>query len=158
VLDPVRWLVLPALQRFSSRSALLPDDGTSRLARDGASTILVVEDDRAIRYLFTEVLRNNGYAVIACEDGARGLEVARARIAEIDAVITDSRMPGIDGAELIAHIRALRPEMPILVVSGHLENRAPDAATCYLAKPLSPERLTRELRRALDAASPGPVR
>lgn len=118
----------------------------------------MVEDDRAIRYLFSEVLRNSGYNVIPCEDGAHGLEVARARIDEIDAVITDSKMPGLSGPELIAQIRELRPSMPILVISGHLENRPVDLATRYLSKPLSPDRLTGELRRALRQASSRPVR
>ncbi|MGC2639178.1 MAG: response regulator [Acidobacteriaceae bacterium] len=118
-----------------------------------------MEDDRAIRYLFTEVLRGNGYVVLACEDGAQGLEVARAQIAEIDAVITDSKMPGLDGRELIRALRALRPEIPILVVSGTVEDRsATDPATRYLTKPLSPDRLTIELRLALNGTSPGPVR
>lgn len=135
----------------------LPVHGTTRLNRK--ATVLVVEDDRAIRYLFTEVLRGNGYVVLACEDGARGLEVAQAQIAEIDAVITDSKMPGLDGRELIRAIRALRPEIPILVVSGTLEDRSyADPATRYLTKPLSPDRLTIELRLALGEAPPGPVR
>jgi len=141
--------------RFT-RSAFLHESEPTRLAGDRTTTILVVEDDRAIRYLFTEVLRNNGYVVIACEDGDRGLEVARAKIAEIDAVITDSRMPGLDGRELIAQIRALRPEIPILVVSGAVEDRGSDPATRYLTKPLSPDRLAVELRSALlgEASTP----
>jgi CheY-like chemotaxis protein len=140
-----------------SRSAFLPVRVTTRLNRK--ATVLVVEDDRAIRYLFTEVLRGSGYVVLPCEDGARGLEVAQAQIAEIDAVITDSRMPGLDGRELIRAIRALRPELPILVVSGAVEDRsATDPATRYLTKPLSPDRLTIELRLALGETPPGPVR
>lgn len=114
----------------------------------------MVEDDRAVRYLFTEVLRGNGYRVIACEDGDSGLATARARIDEIHAVVTDSRMPGIDGRELIAQIRALRPALPILVVSGNVDDSAArnstDPAITYLCKPLSPERLTIELNRLLS--------
>lgn len=158
MLEAAGVLFFACIAALFIRSAFLPEDHTSRLARKGAPTILVVEDDRAIRYLFTEVLRNSGYIVIACEDGARGLEVARAKIAEIDAVITDSRMPGIDGTELIAKIRALRPAMPALIVSGHLENRDPDPAIRYLSKPLSPDRLTTELRLALQEAPARPVR
>jgi CheY-like chemotaxis protein len=112
----------------------------------------VVEDDRAIRYLFTEVLRGNGFEVIACEDGVSGLATAKARINEIHALITDSRMPGLDGRELITQVRALRPTLPILVVSGNIDEGAPrpaDPATVYLAKPLAPDRLTVELRRLL---------
>jgi CheY-like chemotaxis protein len=126
-------------------------------------TVLVVEDDRAVRYLFTAVLRGNGYKVIACEDGAKGLEAAQAKISEIDAVITDATMPGLDGRELVVRIRALRPEMPVLVVSGTMEDRSPrptpsGPATIYLTKPLSPDQLIVELRRALDGAASDLVR
>jgi CheY-like chemotaxis protein len=112
----------------------------------------VVEDDRAIRYLFTQVLRGNGFEVIACEDGATGLATAKARINDIHALVTDSRMPGLDGRELMAQVRAMRPDLPILVVSGNIDEnaaRSADPATLYLAKPLSPDRLTVELRRLL---------
>lgn len=117
-------------------------------------TVLVVEDDRAIRYLFTAVLRCNGFIVIACEDGASGLATARAKIDEIHAVITDSSMPGLDGRQLIAEIRAMRPEMPILVVSGSVDEATSragaDPSITYLCKPLSPDRLTVELRKLLS--------
>lgn len=120
-------------------------------------TVLLVEDDRAIRYLFTQVLHNNGYFVIAAEDGATGLDIARARIHTLDAVITDSRMPGLEGRELVTHIRSLRSDIPILVVSGGVETvngaNASDPGTRYFAKPVSPERLLVELRRSLRNSS-----
>ena len=116
-------------------------------------TVLVVEDDRAIRYLFTAVLRGDGFVVIACEDGTSALAMARAKIDEIHAVVTDSSMPGLDGRQLIAEIRAMRPAMPILVVSGSVEEGAnrssTDRSITYLCKPLSPDRLTVELRKLL---------
>lgn len=124
----------------------------TRSASDRTATVLVVEDDRAIRYLFTQVLVSNGFEVIACEDGTSGLATAKARINEIHALVTDSRMPGLDGRELIAQIRAMRPTLPILVVSGNIDenaSRSGDPATLYLSKPLSPDRLTVELRRLL---------
>lgn len=110
-----------------------------------ARTVLVVEDDRSIRYLFTEVLRGAGYEVIACEDGTLGLEMARGRIGDIDAVVTDASMPGLDSREMIAAIRAIRPDLPVLIVSGSVDDgRARtngDPAILFLSKPLSPERL-----------------
>jgi two-component system, cell cycle sensor histidine kinase and response regulator CckA len=116
-------------------------------------TVLVVEDDRSIRYLFTEVLRRAGYEVIACEDGTLGLEMARERSHRIDAVITDSSMPGLDSREMIAAIRALRPDIPVVVVSGSLGGDLSrfddDPGILFLPKPLPPERLTRELERLL---------
>jgi CheY-like chemotaxis protein len=111
----------------------------------------VVEDDRAVRLLFTKVLESAGYDVIACENGTRGLEAARAQIDKIDAIVTDARMPGIQGPRLIARIRSMRPEMPAILVSGNLMEAGTDAATVFLSKPISPGTLTRELRRLLRA-------
>lgn len=112
-----------------------------------------MEDDRAIRSLFTHVLHGQGYEVIACEDGVRGLEAARLHLNRIDALITDSSMPGLDGRELILRIRALRADLPILVVSGGVDEGAEKAGdhpkTVRLCKPISPLRLTLELRRLL---------
>lgn len=114
-------------------------------------TVLVVEDDRSIRYLFTEVLRRAGYEVIACEDGTLGLEMARNH--SIDAVVTDSSMPGLDSREMISAIRALRPDIPVVMVSGspdHGPNRwSGHSDILFLSKPLSPQRLKSELERLL---------
>jgi DNA-binding NtrC family response regulator len=114
-------------------------------------TVLVVEDDRAVRLLFTKVLENAGYGVIACENGALGFEVARKQIDRIDAVVTDARMPGMQGPRLIARIRALRPELPAILVSGNIVEAETDRTTVFLTKPVSPGMLTRELRRLLGA-------
>lgn len=126
-----------------------------RIRAHGITTILVVEDDRAIRLLFTAVLQNAGYDVIACEDGAHGLEAACTHRDRIQALITDSRMPVLGGLELVARIRAMSPEIPAIIVSGNMED-APEAlaalpATVFLCKPISPSTLTQELRRLLDA-------
>jgi CheY-like chemotaxis protein len=122
-------------------------------------TILVVEDDPAIRYLLTHVLEALGYLVIACEDGTRGMAVASAQIHRLDAVITDSTMPGMEGRELLARIRALRAELPVLVVSGSIEDptvrAAEDPFTIRLSKPVSPDRLRLELRRLLSSQADG---
>jgi CheY-like chemotaxis protein len=142
----------PGLLSVDPEFAFLHAIDPTRPASDRKATVLVVEDDRTIRYLFTHVLIGNGFEVIACEDGASGLAMAKARINDIHALVTDSRMPGLDGRELIAQIRALRPTLPILVVSGNIDENAArnaDPATLYLAKPLSPDRLTVELRRLL---------
>ena len=140
----------------SAGECSLPSVPPTRHPRTHPSTVLVVEDDRAIRYLFTEVLRNAGYEVIACEDGAVGLAMARDRIHTIHAVVTDSTMPGLDGREMVAAIRSLSPQMPILIVSGSVDHiregavrDSQDPHILYLCKPISPERLTVELKNLL---------
>lgn len=130
---------------------------TDRAAGTPSPTVLVVEDDRAVRLLFTKVLQSAGYEVIACENGALGLEAARTQIDKIDAIITDARMPGIQGARLIARIRALRPEMPAILVSGNMVEAEADRTTVFLTKPISPGILTRELRRLLLARVQHPI-
>lgn len=109
----------------------------------------MVEDDRAVRLLFTKVLQRAGYEVIACENGMAGLEAARMHLDQIDAVVTDARMPGMQGPRLISRIRALRPEIPAILVSGNIVEAATDPGTVFLTKPVSPGLLTRELRRLL---------
>ena len=125
--------------------------GTDRAVGTHSATILVVEDDRAVRLLFTKVLQRAGYEVIACENGALGLETARTQIDRIDAVVTDARMPGLQGPRLIARLRTLRPGIPAILVSGNLVEAETDRSTVFLAKPVSPGLLTRELRRLLSA-------
>lgn len=122
---------------------------TDRVPVEGATTVLVVEDDRAVRLLFTRVLENAGYTVIACENGATGLEAARRHIHTIRAVVTDAIMPGMTGQTLIARVRAFRPGLPAIVVSGTTIDGISDAATVFLTKPVSPGMLAAELRRLL---------
>lgn len=111
----------------------------------------MVEDDRAVRLLFTRILEAAGYEVIACEDGSKGLEAARKQIHRLAAIVTDSRMPGIHGPRLIARIRALRPEIPAILISGNSVESDADHSIVFLTKPVSPAILTGELRRLLSA-------
>lgn len=108
-----------------------------------------MEDDRAVRLLFTRVLQAAGYQVIACENGLTGLEAARTHIDRLDALVTDARMPGMSGQKLIARIRILKPNLPAIIVSGNLIEDIADAHTVFLSKPVSPGSLTRELQRLL---------
>jgi len=123
---------------------------TDRAVSERAATVLVVEDDRAVRLLFTRVLQGAGYDVIACENGTTGLEAARIYLDKIDAVVTDAVMPGMQGPRLISRIRALRPEIPAILVSGNMVEAETDHTTVFLTKPVSPGLLTRELRRLLS--------
>ncbi|HEX4066470.1 MAG TPA: response regulator [Acidobacteriaceae bacterium] len=122
---------------------------TDRAPGEAATTILVVEDDHAVRLLFTRVLETAGYRVIACENGTTGLAAARLQIDRISAIVTDAKMPGMSGETLIARIRSLRPELPAIVVSGNTLDGVSDSATVFLAKPVSPGKLTAELERLL---------
>lgn len=137
----------PALESLLNAANQIP------LFPEEAATILVVEDDHAIRLLFTRVLQGAGYEVIACENGALALDVMRAQMEKIHAVITDAWLPVLTGLELIAQIRKLRPEIPAILISGSLEAAADAAAAqppaVFLCKPIAPSTLKRELQRLL---------
>lgn len=79
-------------------------------------TVLVVEDDRRMRSLFTATLERNGYRALGAEDGNRALEVMASEY--VDLVVSDIMMPGMDGYELTRALRAERPNLPVLMVTA----------------------------------------
>jgi CheY-like chemotaxis protein len=97
-------------------------------------TVLCVDDDARFRELYGKLLRLNGYEVIAASNGRHALHVFDAKDKEIDAVILDYEMPGMNGLELAEGLKQRQPTLPVIMVSGahpELEEMAPfvDAAT-----------------------------
>jgi CheY-like chemotaxis protein len=130
-------------------------------AEQSVPRILVVDDDAAIRESIRLALAPAGIEVTTVDSGERALEDFAH--ASFDGAIVDFMMPGIGGAETIRALRALRPGLPVIVVSGSLmrdESRAPDflhlamelAGVTHLAKPFKLSDLLRTVRASLDAA------
>jgi len=124
--------------------------------------VLVVDDDPVVAKSFDRVLSGKGYAVITARDGPEALEkLARE---DYDAVFTDMRMPGMDGLEVAARIKATRPWLPVVIVTGYgspaSEARAKEIGVAgFLHKPLSPEMIEGSAREAMtwkaaDLSSP----
>lgn len=119
---------------------------------DGVPHVLVVDDEFLVAILFEDALRERGFRVTVCHSGADALAVQDTDPAA--AVVTDLRMPGMNGMELLSRLRERWPDMPVLVVSGwlgesgsaHQEN----ARTGYLAKPVSPRAVAERLTSMLD--------
>jgi CheY-like chemotaxis protein len=117
-------------------------------------TILLVEDEAAVRALAKRVLTQKGYRVLEAADGAIALRVAAAHVGEIDLVLTDIAMPNLGGRGLVEEIKELSPHMRVLFMSGYPredvlpENRSADP-TPYLQKPFTGETLFAEVRTAL---------
>jgi len=127
-----------------------------------AKTLLVVDDDPMVRRAETQVLRGQGYQVMAAEGAAEALRLA-GKTATIHLLITDLVMPEIDGLELTRRFREIHPKTPVLMVSGSLpELRArgkPDLECfAFLAKPFQFKELLHKVRSLLDAAAPLPIR
>jgi CheY-like chemotaxis protein len=96
--------------------------------------ILIVDDEATIRSLLTRILREGGYDVIAVTDGAAGLEAVRTATEPYDLVITNNCMPGMEGEDLIAKVRAASPGLPIL----HLDDRSSSPPTHAAARRAEP--------------------
>lgn len=95
----------------------LIDDWLHQSSVGGRGNILVVDDDEVIRALFTETLGELGHRVIAVGTGYEGLELVRQR--DFDMVFLDLKMPGMDGAELFRQIKTIKPNLPVVIITGY---------------------------------------
>jgi len=123
----------------------------------GGETILLVEDEPAVRDLAVRVLRSQGYTVLAAGDGIEALQfVAQQPDAHIDLLITDVVMPRLGGAALAEQLSAMRPAIKVLFTSGYTEDAILYAGqlatdTHFLHKPFSPAALAQKVRGLLDS-------
>jgi len=85
----------------------------------GHEYIMIVDDDTVIRQLGREILESYGYRVCEANDGEKALFVYRQLGSKIDRIILDLNMPGMDGVRCLEAIKAIDPEMPVLVASGY---------------------------------------
>ena len=127
-----------------------------------ARTLLVVDDDRMVRDVETQILCLHGYTVLQAEGAAEALRLAR-EAAAIHLLITDFSMPQINGLELTRRFRAVHPKTPVLMVSGSLPvlraRSEPDLDRFdFLAKPFGIAELLHKVRTLLDATLPLPRR
>ena len=120
------------------------------------ATILVVEDEEEVRALARDVLEMNGYRVLEALDVADATRLAQTHPGAIDLLITDVMMPGASGPELARRLRAHRPGLRVLCMSGYPESedqRIEGEAgwTAWLQKPFTPDILMRKVRDCLTS-------
>lgn len=128
---------------------------TPRAKLTGTETVLLCEDDSAVRTLAAHVLREAGYTVIATGRGAEALEQAQACSGALDLLITDAIMPDMNGRRLSERVTSLRPEVRTLFISGYtpnviLHHGVLDADVEFLEKPFSRGDLLSRVRKVLD--------
>jgi CheY-like chemotaxis protein len=122
-----------------------------------AETVLLVDDEAAVRSLAKKILTQRGYRVLEAADGAIALRIAAGHVGEIDLVLTDVAMPNLGGRGMVEELRELSPGIRVLFMSGYpKEEIFPDKetarATPYLQKPFTSETLFSEVRGALGYA------
>ncbi len=119
-----------------------------------SGTILVVDDERVIREVTQAMLVRAGFTVLTCSDGEEAVVLFQERDAEIDAVVLDLMMPGLSGDEVLRSLRAIRPDLPVVVSSGytaHALDGLVDAVgeVAFLQKPYTVLELVGTVQKAL---------
>lgn len=120
----------------------------------GTGTILLVEDEDAVRIFISRALRDKGYRIIEASNGESALEFIQKNASTIDLVITDVVMPKMDGPTLMEHIKNLNAQMKIIFISGYTEDSfrtslANDSQVHFLPKPFNLKELAAKVKEVI---------
>jgi PAS domain S-box-containing protein len=121
----------------------------------GTGTILVVDDEPALRKMAGMILENSGYSILAAKDGREAVEMFRQNTPKIAAVLLDMTMPVMGGHEAFKLIREIQPGVPVVMSSGYSETFAReelgrDAVAGFVQKPYSAAKLVKSIQEALQ--------
>jgi len=121
----------------------------------GSETVLLAEDEPAVRAIAQQALERQGYTVLAAPSGADALALAAQHGATIHLLLTDVVMPGMSGRDLADRLTAQRPGTRVLYISGYTDNAIVrhgmlEPGLAYLQKPFRPDALVRKVREVLD--------
>jgi len=110
------------------------------------ATVLVVDDEPLIRSMLSDVLRREGHSVFAAGGGVQALSLFQSHRREIDLLISDIVMPGMDGPALATKMQAESPGLPVLLMSGCYDSKRLDKSFEFLPKPFSISDLLQRVR------------
>jgi DNA-binding NtrC family response regulator len=123
----------------------------------GSSTVLLVDDDIVVLAALSNLLRHFGYVVAGASNSKAAMDYITSGKSRFDLVITDLAMPGINGAEFVAAVKKMFPDVPVIVITGYVERCTTEEAQrfgafAYLAKPLHTPLLISTIEHALGAS------
>jgi two-component system cell cycle sensor histidine kinase/response regulator CckA len=144
------------MPQANGNTGVMPQHEADEKLPRGSETILLAEDNRAVRQLAARTLRDQGYHVIEATDGVSALELANTHNGRaIDLLLTDMIMPHMNGKLLFEHIHTSYPNIKTLFVSGYddgiMRQSYHEQGVAFLHKPFSPAMLVRKVREVLDA-------
>jgi signal transduction histidine kinase len=150
-------IYLPRIEEPMERSEVMPSPAAPLR---GMETILLVEDEDAVRELARDILQARGYTVLEARHGAEALVAVEHHPGPIHLMLTDVVMPEMTGRELADRLAVLRPTVKILFMSGYTDNAVVhhgvlDPGTVFLQKPFSAAVLARKVRDMLDGGAVG---
>ncbi len=130
----------------------MSDTGSTR----GAETVLVVEDEQPVLELIRDVMRLQGYTVLAAPEGEEALRAMKRHQGPIHLIILDAVMPGLPAADLLDRVRATHPGIKTLFISGYTGDLISQHGLLhvghnFLQKPFAVDALIRKVRELLDA-------
>lgn len=139
-----------------------PDSGEHSQVTGGSETLLLVEDEAAVRAPLKRALERLGYNVLTASDGIEAMGIARTSEITIHMLVSDVVMPGMGGRELADNLRTLNPALPVLFMSGHSDEAVASHGTlakgaAFMAKPFAIQTMVQRIREILDAAGEKPA-
>ncbi len=144
--------------RLNQPAEELWSEKSRKEVRRGTETILLVEDDPQLRQLTSSVLVHCGYKVLTAGGGEEGLALCKANHSDIDLLVTDVVMPGMNGRQLAEQVARVAPQAKVLYISGYTGNAIAhygvlDAGVWFLPKPFSLSALVAKVREVLDTTT-----
>lgn len=123
------------------------------------SRVLIVDDEAVIRDGLKRVLEGQNFSVDTCASGYRAIEILQQR--EFDLIITDLKMPGMSGIEVLKSVRALQPDIPVILITGYATidtavEAMKNGASDYISKPFAPDLLLEKVQNSLRQRSTSP--
>jgi hypothetical protein len=138
----------------SDQAPSLAGPSATSLVLRGTETVLVVEDEEAMREVTRRILARNGYQVLICATGQEAISLVETYDGTIDLLLTDVIMPQMVGKEVANKLQDMRPQMPVLFMSGYAQpvlGATLGDGYVLLEKPFSEQQLLAKLRDALDS-------
>jgi PAS domain S-box-containing protein len=149
-------IYMPAVA--APRAEVLPEPAAPSTARSSGQHVLYVDDDEAMVFLVTRMLEGLGYRVSGYELAMEGLAAVRAAPGDFDLAVTDFNMPGLSGLEVAQELARIRPDLPVVIISGYITDelraKAPQAGVRHLVyKPNTVDELCEVIQRLLTTGS-----